>query len=78
MLMWIPEDHGTDVGGTLDEDYCRFCFRDGVFTHPHLSLDEMIDRIAARAPEMHLTPEQAATRGRRLLPRLKRWRDSTP
>ena len=78
MPMPRPSDHGTDLGGRIDEDYCRFCFREGLFTQPNLSLDGMIDRLVSMSGEMQVSPLEAAERGRRVLPKLKRWRDSTP
>lgn len=78
--MPIPRrgDHGTDLGGRLDEDYCHHCFSEGSFTQPNVSLDEMIDRMAGFAGELNKTPNEAVAYARRLLPTLKRWRDSTP
>ena len=73
-----PLDHGTDVGGRRDEDYCRECFHEGVFTQPNLLMDEMIARLSTMSDRLHLTVVEATELGRRLLPTLKRWRDSTP
>jgi hypothetical protein len=73
-----PGDHGTDLGGRVDADYCHFCFREGRFTHPDISLDEMIELSASNAIEEDVPRERAFASARRLVPTLKRWRDSTP
>jgi hypothetical protein len=66
------------MGGRIDADYCHFCFREGRFTRPDISLDEMIKLSVSNAVEADMPREQAVASARLLLPTLKRWRDSTP
>lgn len=72
-----PEDFGTDVVGYRINDYCRFCYANGVLTDPRITLTEMIDRCAdILARRGVLSPAQARTRMAEVLPRLKRWRQT--
>jgi hypothetical protein len=73
-----PRDHGTDLGGRRDADYCRSCFREGLFTEPNLLLADAVARFASTARALHLTRSQAVARARKVLPRLKRWSYRTP
>jgi hypothetical protein len=36
---------GTEADGQLNPDYCNHCFSDGVFVNPHITLDEMKERV---------------------------------
>ena len=35
-------NYGTQAGGSKHPEYCLFCFKDGAFTLPHQTMDEMI------------------------------------
>ena len=37
-----PEDKGTEAGGALSEDYCRYCYQNGAFTAPDATMDDII------------------------------------
>ncbi len=78
MPMTTAQDHGTDVGGGPADDYCCHCFRDGRFTHPNLTVDEMAEHLVAMAPQLSMSATDARTIGQDVLPKLKRWRDSMP
>ena len=43
-------DFGTDAEGTRVAEYCRRCFRDGRFTEPDLTFEELVDRTGHRVP----------------------------
>ena len=64
--------------GGESEEWCRFCFKEGAFTEPTVTKEEMIRRTVdllmrtVRAPE-----EKARNFAHLLIPQLKRWkRDS--
>ena len=74
MPLGKPEDFGTGVAGYRVNDYCRFCYQDGKFTEPDVTLAEMTDRGVDIMTSRGIMPEAKA---RALLsdalPRLKRW-----
>jgi hypothetical protein len=70
-----PSDFGTNAMGYRENDYCHFCYANGAFTQPGLTVDEMIERTTA----IMVSQERMAERPARALltdtlPRLKRWR----
>jgi len=75
MPLAVPEDFGTDVVGYRVNDYCHFCFANGVFTEPRATVSDMIDRCAViMAQRGIMSQDRARTRMTEVLPRLKRWR----
>ena len=65
---------GTEADGKRSADYCKFCYRNGEFTEPHLASSEMVRKVAAimaSTHKMHINKamEQAAE----FVPKLKRW-----
>lgn len=67
--------YGTELDGvTTTEEYCKFCYTQGVFTRPDLSMDEMIAlSIHNMSEELKMPPDQAATLARSVIPTLRRW-----
>lgn len=71
-------DCGTSAGGSVVEEYCRFCFREGCFTAEH-TLDEMI-RVCSEYVDFwnqfsgrNYTKKQAVLRMQSQFPLLRRW-----
>lgn len=68
-------DFGTDLTGLRVNDYCHWCFSDGVFTEPEISLPDMIDKCVGIMAKKKIMPEvQARALIANVLPKLKRWR----
>jgi hypothetical protein len=66
------EDHGTNADGTLNNEYCVYCFKDGAFTK-EMTLEEAILDAANYAEYMDgATPEQAVAYAREVFPTLSR------
>jgi len=69
-----PEVLGTDAAGTRIRDYCVYCFHNGAFTEPAISLDEMIERSADHLMKVeHLGHLQARDLAESVIPNLQRW-----
>ncbi len=69
-----PEVLGTDAAGAHVRDYCVYCFHNGAFTEPGISLDEMIERSADHLMKLeHLAHLQARDLAESVIPKLKRW-----
>ena len=66
-------DFGSDAEGNRGGDYCRDCFQSGRFIEPHLTLEDMVERIAK--PRCLGETEKAAFRNtmRGFLGNLARW-----
>lgn len=65
-------DKGTEKNGMKNEDYCKYCYINGSFINPSLTLEEMKSLVEAQMRKRHIpfiTIEQSLA----LLPHLKRW-----
>ena len=75
MPMEKPEDFGTASSGYRVNDYCHYCYREGAFTDPGVTMAQMIDFCAGVMAGQGIMPEpDARLLLTETLPRLKRWR----
>ena len=71
-----PEHHGTEADGSKTKKYCVYCYKDGAFTMPNATLEEMIEISAKGWSEQdpNMTYAQAKAFLEKCLPQLERWR----
>lgn len=73
------ENKGTEADGSISEDYCVYCYKDGRFTQD-MTMEQMIDFCAQFTDEINrqsgqnLTAGQAKEMMRQFFPNLKRWK----
>jgi hypothetical protein len=68
------EDFGTAPNGSKISDYCNYCFQNGAFTEPDISMQGMIDKCVAIMTQQGIMPEaQAKALMDDVIPKLKRW-----
>jgi len=67
-----PKGGGTDADGTSSREYCSYCYVDGAFVNPDMSLEEMQVRVVEKLREKGF-PKFAANFFASGLGRLKRW-----
>ena len=58
--------------GTLNEDYCQWCYADGTYTYS--DMDELIDVCVRNMAGQNFTEEQAREYMRKMLPKLDYWK----
>ena len=58
---------GRDKDGTLNEEYCKWCYADGTFTYSNL--EELIAFLAGHLSNSHWPPEQVRAYFTELLPK---------
>lgn len=81
MPMTSPEHFGSNQDGSVNNEYCSFCFNKGSFTQD-LTMDEMIQHCAQFVDEFNagsdkeLTKEEAILQMKEFFPKLKRWSKS--
>ena len=63
---------GRDGDGTLNEDYCKWCYADGVYTYNNMN--ELIDVCAKNMANENFTEEKARSYMEKLLPTLDYWK----
>ncbi len=74
MPLQKESDFGTNADGTPNPEYCHYCFQNGAFTQPEITLEEMISLVVKKMVAMEIMPEEQATAlATNLIPTLKRW-----
>jgi radical SAM superfamily enzyme len=68
--------YGSNADGSENDDYCKFCYQNGAFTEPDLTLEQMIKKSVdyMRRKDLKLEEEQAEVLANAMIPPLKRWR----
>lgn len=77
--MPLTDEHfGTNGDGSVNIEYCMYCFKDGAFTSSE-TMDEMIEHNLEYLEEFNkdsdvkYTKEEAREQMRKYFPTLKRW-----
>ena len=69
-----PEDFGTDVIGYRVNDWCHFCYANGAFIDPEMSMEGMLDKcVDALVRQRMMNARKARQFMTEVLPKLKRW-----
>ena len=63
---------GRDKDGTLNEEYCKWCYVDGTYTYN--DMDELIDVCVKNMVNENFTEEQARSYLKEMLPKLDYWK----
>lgn len=77
----IDDNKGINGDGSLNEDYCLYCYKGGQFLQD-VTMEQMIEHCAQftdeinKQSEQNLTVEQAKEMMRQFFPQLKRWKQS--
>lgn len=67
--------YGTNADGTASNEYCKFCFEEGNFREPNLTLDQMIGRsVANMVDDLNFEQNAAEELAQKVIPTLKRWK----
>ena len=67
------ELRGTEKDGSLSTEYCIYCYQNGAFINPDISLDEMKILVKGIMEKMNMDPGLVNMTVSSLL-NLKRWR----
>ncbi|MEA1985669.1 MAG: zinc ribbon domain-containing protein [Euryarchaeota archaeon] len=68
-------DLGTNADGSKNEEYCTYCYQNGNFTEPDITMDEMIDKCSPMLVEVkNMSLEEAKEMNSKFIPQLKRWK----
>jgi len=73
MPLSSPELSGTEKDGSRKKYYCKYCYQNGQFTQPNLTLEEMKTNVKTRMEAVHIDPDLIDLTVSSL-PNLKRWR----
>ena len=61
-----------DKDGSLNEDYCQWCYADGTYTYS--DMDDLIDVCVGHMVNENFTEEQARAYMKEMLPKLDYWK----
>jgi hypothetical protein len=74
MPLLTGDDFGTESDGRSNEFYCKYCYKDGRFTDPKVSVEEMAARCGAIISDMYGIPaDKAGEFSLEQIKHLKRW-----
>lgn len=76
MPLTSTEQFGTELDGSKTREYCIYCYKDGKFEQPGMSLEGMTEMCTAILQEEGMDEESARSMLRNQLPFLKRWRNA--
>lgn len=66
---------GTNKDGTLNTDYCIYCYKDGAWVDPNLTVQGVVDYTIPFMTSPSMSAEQARNYLEDFVPTLKRWRE---
>ena len=67
------EDFGSNADESKNEEYCSFCFKEGAFTDPDISLDDFISKVEQIMKGMQML-DDVIIQTKAMIPTLKRWK----
>jgi hypothetical protein len=73
MPMKKSEDFGTNADGSKNKEYCRYCYQNGKFTEPNITVEQMIKKCTGIMKQMNI-PEAQIEQTNTFIPMLKRWK----
>ncbi|MFS0859085.1 zinc ribbon domain-containing protein [Paenibacillus taichungensis] len=76
MPLTTPAQFGTETDGTTTREYCIYCYKEGKFEQPDITLEGMIEMCTAILSQEGMDEESARAMLRNQLPFLKRWNAS--
>lgn len=65
---------GKEASGAASQEYCAYCYLNGKFTQPDLSMQQMMDLCVPFMVEKGMDAASARKILEDCLPKLKRWR----
>lgn len=75
MPITSDEQLGTNKDGSINVDYCKYCYENGEFIDK-VTMEEYVEMCSQFGPQAGMTDEEMREYCKRLFPTLKRWKDS--
>jgi methionyl-tRNA synthetase len=64
---------GTEKNGLKSDEYCKYCYENGVFKNPKMILEDMEKNVRNQMKKLELH-ENAIQKAINILPSLNRWK----
>jgi len=74
MPMYSQGDFGANADGSKNKEYCHYCFQEGEFTEPNITVEQMIEKCTDIMRQMNMS-EKKIEQIKKFIPMLKRWRE---
>jgi len=68
------EEFITNEDDSANQEYCKYCYADGNFINPDLTMEEMIEVCVPFMVEKGMSEVEARKMMQDFLPKLKRWK----
>ena len=68
------DDLGNNKDGSINFDYCKYCYKDGEFIDD-VTMEEYIDMCSKYGEQAGMTNEEMKEHCLKLFPSLKRWKN---
>ena len=66
--------YGTERDGIQSKEYCKFCYQNGAFTEPNLSMADMVNIATSElVSKRNMLEYQARQRAQTTILKLNRW-----
>jgi len=73
-MAFLESNYGTNKDLSPNLEYCHFCFNNGAFTSPDLTLEKQMNKLSEMAMKKSgLSKDAAIQTAKKILPTLKRW-----
>lgn len=72
MPMEKDEHFGTNAEGAKNEEYCTYCYQNGNFTEPDITLDDMTKKVTQMMKQRNM-PTDTIDKVAKFIPMLNRW-----
>ena len=67
--------NGTEKNGAASSEFCKFCYINGAFSEPNLSMSDMVGIATSNlVSKRNMLEYQARQRAQTTIPKLKRWK----
>ena len=77
MPLTSPDLYGTNKDGSVNEDYCKWCYDKGEFLD-NCTMEEYIEKCSQFGEQAGMTNEQMKEYCTNVFPTLKRWKKHNP
>ena len=66
---------GTNKDGSENKQFCTFCYQNGAFSEPEVTIEDMIERsVSFMTVELNFEEKKARELSQKIIPTLDRWK----
>ena len=73
MPLTLKDMFATNADGSVNEDYCKWCYKDGKFVD-ECTMEEYIEKCSQFGEQAGMTNEEMREYCTKIFPTLKRWK----